>query len=83
VIRYEQQANLVTFFKAADLHAQNAQKIKHEKEITVHTGQYKLKRYHMSCSVEKSIITDPLIQVKKLTTSLVKHRFPLHNLLRH
>jgi len=28
------------------------------------------------CSVEKSIITDPLIQVIK---TLVKHRFSLHN----
>jgi len=33
------------------------------------------------CSVEKSIITDPLIEVKKLTKSLVKHRFSLHYLL--
>jgi len=31
--------------------------------------------------VEKSIITDPLIQVKTLTKSLVTHRFSLHNLL--
>ena len=34
------------------------------------------------CSVQKSIITDRLIQVKKLTKSLVKHCFSLHNLLR-
>jgi len=33
--------------------------------------------------VEKSIITDPLIQVRKLTKSFVKHRFSLHNLLRY
>ena len=33
-------------------------------------------------SVEKSIITDPLIHVRKLTKSLVKHRFSLHNLLK-
>jgi len=30
------------------------------------------------CSVEKSIISDPLIRVRKLTKSLVKHRFSLH-----
>ena len=35
-------------------------------EKTVNTGQVML--------VEKSIITDPLIQVRKLTNSLVKHR---------
>ena len=32
------------------------------------------------CSVEKSINSDPLIQ---LTKSLVKHRLSLHNLLRY
>jgi len=42
-------------------------------KITVNTG-------HELCSVEKSVITDPLIQ---LTKSLVKHRFSLHNLLRY
>jgi len=35
------------------------------------------------CSVENTIITDPLFQVRKLTKSLVKHRFSLHNLLRY
>jgi len=35
------------------------------------------------CSVEKFIITVLLIQVGKLTKSLVKHRFSLHNLLRY
>jgi len=34
-------------------------------------------------SVEKSIITDPLIQVRNLTKWLVKHHFSLHNLLRY
>jgi len=37
------------------------------KKITVNTGQV--------ISVEKSIITDPFIQARKLTKSLVKHRF--------
>jgi len=35
------------------------------------------------CSVEKSTITDLLIQVRKTTKSLVKHLFSLHNLLRY
>jgi len=35
------------------------------------------------CSVEKSIITGPLIQVRNLTKSLDEHRFSLYNLLRY
>jgi len=54
------------FIELKQLTSLDAQKIKHEKILV------KL------CSVEKSIITDPLIQ---LTKSPLKHRFSLHSLL--
>ena len=58
-------------FKAADLQMLIKYN-KWKKELRVNTCH--------EISLEKSIITDPLIQ---LTKSLVKHRFSLHNQLRY
>jgi len=63
-------------FKAAVL--QMLKKIKQKIKLTVNTGQVT-----NVCSVEKFIITDNLIQMRKLTNSLLKHRFSMHNLLRY